>query len=61
MTLIFVSLGHIHRFAVRSLQIEDLTKTRTKELARFCSVSAVVGTPAVWIRRYFLYHAYRDL
>ena len=53
--LIFGSLGHIHRLAVRGLQIAGLTKTRANQLATYCSVSAVMGSLAVWRRRCFLY------
>ena len=48
--LIFGSLGHVHRRAARGLQTAGLTKTRAKHLARYCSVSAVVGSLAVWRR-----------
>ena len=47
--LIFDSLGHVHRLAVRGLQIT------AKQLARYCTVSAVVDSLAVWRRRCFLY------
>jgi hypothetical protein len=50
--LIFGS--HVHRIAVRGLQIVGLTKTRAQQLARYCFVSAVVGSLTVW-RRCFLY------
>ena len=54
--LIFSSLGHIHRLAVPGLQIAGLTKKLgQKQLARYCSVLAVVGSLALWRRRCFLY------
>ena len=51
--LIFGSLGHVHRPAVRGLQGVGLTKTRAKQLAMYYSVSVVVGSLAVWRRRCF--------
>ncbi len=52
---IFGSLGHVHRLVVRGLQMAGLSKRRAKQLARYCSVSAVIGGRSVWRRRCFLY------
>ena len=53
--LIFGSLGHVHRLTMSGLRLAGLTKGKSKQLARFCSVSAVIGSLAVWRRRCFLY------
>jgi hypothetical protein len=53
--LIFGSLSHVHRLAVCGLQTAGLTKTRAKQFARYCSVSAVMGSLVIWRMRCFLY------
>jgi hypothetical protein len=47
----FGSLGHVHRLAVRVLQIVGLPKTKAKLLARYSSVSAVVGSLAALLEK----------
>lgn len=53
--LIFGSLGHIHKNVVRGLQIAGLQKGSAKTLAKFCSVSAIIGSMQIWRRRCFVY------
>ncbi len=53
--LVFGSLGHVHRLAVRGLWIGGLSKTRAKQLAKYCSISATIGSMFIWKRRCFLY------
>ena len=53
--LIFGSLGHIHKNVVRGLQIAGLQKGGAKTLAKFCSVSAIIGSMQIWRRRCFVY------
>src|SRR4029434_7208144 len=53
--LIFGSLGHVHKLWVSVLRLAGLSKRQSKQLAKFCSVSAVIGSLAVWRRRCFLY------
>ncbi len=38
--LVFGSLGHVHRLVIRGLCIGGLSKTRAKQLAKYCSISA---------------------
>ena len=45
--LIVGRLGHVHRLTVCGLQIAGLPKTKEKQLAWYCSVSAVMGSLAV--------------
>ena len=52
---IFGSLGHVHKLVVRGLQIAGLSKWKAKQLARYCSISAIIGSRSVWRRRCFLY------
>ena len=52
---IFGSLGHVHKLVVRGLQIAGLSKRKAKQLARYCSISAIIGSRSVWRRRCFLY------
>ena len=53
--LIFGSLGHVHKLVVRGLQIAGLTKRKAKQLAKYCSISAIIGSRSIWRRRCFLY------
>ena len=53
--LIFGSLGHVHKLSVSGLRLAGLSKRQSKQLAKFCSVSAAIGSLAVWRRRCFLY------
>ena len=53
--LIFGSLGHVHKLTVSGLRISGMTKSKAKQLAKFCSVSAVLGSLSVWRRRCYVY------
>ncbi len=53
--LVFGSLGHVHRLAIRGLCIGGLSKTRAKQLAKYCSNSATIGSMFILKRRCFLY------
>ena len=53
--LIFGSLGHVHKLMVSGLRLAGLPKTKCKQLAKFCSISATIGSLAVWRRRCFMY------
>ena len=55
LVFIFGSLGHVHRLVVRGLQMAGLSKRRAKQLAKYCSVSAIIGSRSIWRRRCFLY------
>ena len=55
LVFIFGSLGHVHKLVVRGLQMAGLSKKRAKQLARYCSVSAIIGSRSIWRRRCFLY------
>ena len=54
LVFIFGSLGHVHKLVVRGLQMAGLPKRRAKQLARYCSESAIIGSHSMWSRR-FLY------
>ena len=49
--LIFGSLGHVHKLTTTGLTIAGMTKSSAKQLAKYCSVSAVLGSLSVWRRR----------
>lgn len=53
--LVFGSLGHVHKNVVRGLQMGGLQKKMAKSLAKFCSVSATIGSMQIWRRRCFVY------
>ena len=53
--LVFGSLGHVHKLVLRGLQLGGLQKTASKRLAKYCSVSATIGSRAIWKRRCFVY------
>ena len=53
--LIYGSLGHVHKLCVRGLQIAGLNKSKAKQLAKYCSISAVIGSLHIWRRRCHLY------
>ena len=53
--LVFGSLGHVHRLVLRGLQLGGLQKPAAKRLAKYCSVSAVIGSLSIWKRRCFIY------
>lgn len=55
LVFIFGSLGNVHRLVVRGLQMAGMPKSKAKALARFCSVSAIIGSRHIWRRRCFLY------
>ena len=55
LVFIFGSLGHAHKLVVRGLQMAGLPKRRAKQLARYCSVSVIIGSRSIWRRRCFLY------
>ncbi len=48
--LVFGSLGHVHRLAIHGLCIGGLSKTRAKQLAKYCSISATIGSMFIWKR-----------
>ena len=52
---IFGSLGHVHNRVFSGLRLAGLSSRKSKQLAKFCSISAVIGSLAVWRRRCFLY------
>ena len=53
--LVFGSLGHVHKLVLRGLQLGGLQKTASKRLAKYCSVSATIGSRAIWKRHCFVY------
>ena len=55
LVFIFGSLGHVHKLVVRGLQMAGLSKRRAKQLAKYCSVSAIIGSRSIWRRRCYLY------
>ena len=52
---IFGSLGNVHRLVVRGLQTAGIPKPKAKALAKFCSISVIIGSRHIWRRRCFLY------
>ena len=50
LVFIFGSLGNVHRLVVRGLQMAGLSKPRAKALAKFCSISAIIGSRHIWRR-----------
>ncbi len=55
LVFIFGSLGHTHRLVVRGLQQLGMPKMRAKRLAKYCSLSAIIGSRHIWRRRCYLY------
>ena len=55
LVFVFGSLGNVHKSVVRGLQIAGMPKPRAKALAKFCSVSAIIGSRHIWRKRCFLY------
>ena len=53
--LVFGSLGHVHRLVIRGLCIGGLFKTRAKQLVKYWSISAIIGSMFIWKMRCFLY------
>lgn len=49
--LVIGSLGLIHKRFVSGLQIIGLPKNRAKAIARYCSVSAMIGSLIIWKQR----------
>ena len=54
LVFIFGSLGHVHKLVVRGLQMAGLSKRRAKQLARYRSVSEIIGSCSIWRRRFLL-------
>ena len=54
LVFIFGSLGHVHRLVVRGLQTAGIPKPKAKALAKFCSISVIIGSRHIWRRRCFL-------
>ena len=52
---VFGSLGHTHRLVVRGLQQLGMPKKQAKGLAKYCSVSSIIGSRHIWRRRCYLY------
>lgn len=55
LVLVFGSLGHVHKLCVRGLQLAGLVKKAAKQLVKFCSISAIIGSHIIWKRRCHLY------
>ena len=55
LVFIFGSLGHVHRLVIRGLQTAGIPKPKAKALAKFCSISVLIGSRHLWRRRCFLY------
>ncbi len=55
-TLVFGSLGHVHKNVIKGLQLGGLQKKKAKRLAQFCSVSAIIGSMQICKRRSCVYH-----
>ncbi len=53
--LVFGSLGHVHNNVIKGLQLGGLQKKKAKKLAKFCSVSVIIGSMQIWKRRCFVY------
>ena len=51
LVLIFGSLGHMHRLDIRGLRVVGFTKARVKQLAKYCSISSIIGSCHIWRRR----------
>ncbi len=55
LVFIFGSLGHTHRLVVRALRQPGMPKKRAKWLAKYCSLSAIIGSRNKWRRCCYLY------
>ena len=55
LVFIFGSLGHAHRLVTRGLQLLGMPKRGAKQLAKFCSISAIIGSRHIWRRHCLLY------
>ena len=49
--LIIGSLGHVHKRFVSGLKLAGLNQTNAKFLAKYCSISAIIGSYKVWQQR----------
>ena len=49
--LVIGSLGHVHRHVVPGLSMLGLSRQSSKALARYLSISAMIGSRRVWARR----------
>ena len=47
LVFIFGSLGHVHRLVIRGLQMAGIPKPKAKTLAKFCSISVIIGVTRV--------------
>ncbi len=52
LVFIFGSLGHTHRLVVRGLQQLGMPKKRAKQLAKYCSLSAIIGSRHIYTYLY---------
>ena len=50
LVLIFSCLGHGHWVVIRGLRMVDFTKARAKQLAKYCSISSIIGSHHIWRR-----------
>ena len=55
LVFIFGSLGNVHKLVVRGMQMAGIPKPKAKALAKFCSISAIIGSRHIWRRRCYLY------
>ena len=55
LVFIFGSLGNVHRLVIRGMQMAGIPKRKAKPLAKFCSISAIIGSRHIWRRRCYLY------
>ncbi|XP_033977699.1 uncharacterized protein LOC117475536 isoform X4 [Trematomus bernacchii] len=53
--LIFGSLGHVYKYTMIGLRIAGMSKRKAKQIAKYCSVSAIIGSLAVWRRRCYVF------
>ena len=52
--LVIGSLGSVHRRVVPGLRMLGLSQRQSKGLARYLSVSVMIGSRRVWARRRYL-------
>ena len=53
--IILGSLGHVHNRVLSGLRLAGLSSRKSKQLGKLCSISAVIGSLALWRMRGFLY------
>ncbi|KAI9541250.1 hypothetical protein NQZ68_032254 [Dissostichus eleginoides] len=53
--LIFGSLGHVYKYTMIGLRIAGMSKRKAKPIVKYCSVSAIIGSLAVWRRRCYVF------